>query len=311
MSGSFFKSTCRKSLSTTPCPSSKSQKVVKHRLSLGLISIFFLFLCPAMSSLVKYWRLRPGTWLSGVPEPRVSKERPEERQTSEWASKQLSENACVSSDLIPPLRRAHAHARTHTYTHQPHLPLSLHPPPPYQVRSFNRVRPLPAPLSPPHPGRNQTHHTFLCSQPSHKSLLPPSATFQPNRSSPVRAWDEEAGPLPPWSPSRLLGVAHGRTLPPGYGEKTFVTPVYTTDCRHQRPCFPMRWNADSIASYDCYTCLLTFFWGKVFWLFEERRRCDGDLEIRSQNLFTNWLAVAKVNCTVQTVQSLTRSHLLF
>lgn len=150
---------------------------------------------------------------------------PEERQISEWDSKRLSENACVSYDLIPPLARAHAHAHTcmHTHRHTPAQPpsLSLFPfhPSPTLVRSFGSVHSLPAPLSAPHPGRIQTHHTFLCCQPSHNSLLLPSATFQPNRSSPVRAWDEEAGPLPPWSPPQLLGVAHGRTLPSGYGEK--------------------------------------------------------------------------------------------
>lgn len=124
------------------------------------------------------------------------------------------------------------HTRTHQHT-LPLLPLSLcvSPPSPNQVRSFDRVHSLPVPLSAPHPGRNQTHHTFLCCRPSHNSLLPPSATFQPNRSSPVRAWDEEAGPLPPWTTAQLLGVAHQRTLPAGYGEKNF-----SDSCLHN--CLP-------------------------------------------------------------------------
>lgn len=128
---------------------------------------FLLLLCPVMSTLVKYWRLCPGTWLSRVPELSFQ-ERPEEREIRRWDSKQLSENACVSYDLIPPLAHAHSHAHSCTHAHTSTLSPSLSPPAPpspNQVRSFDRVHSLPVPLSAPHPGRNQTHHTFLCCRP--------------------------------------------------------------------------------------------------------------------------------------------------
>lgn len=214
-------------------------------------------------------------------------------ETNQWVRLKATEWKCLRGLRLDPSFDECTHLHTHTRTHQ--------------VRSFDRVHSLPVPLSAPHPGRNQTHHTFLCRQNTPPPNLPsPHIPTQQEFTCTGLRREERAPPATIYS-SALGSGTRQNTACRLRGKKTFVTPVYTTICWHHRPYFPKWWITDSAATYNCYTRLLTFPEGKLCFGFLRCggswcsvagcRQCRSDLEIRSQHVFTNWPLKDTVNCT--------------
>lgn len=207
-----------------------------------------------------------------------------------YDSKQLSENACVSCDLIPPLASAHAHTHTHPLT----------PPLAYPGESLwrGRVHSLPVPLSVPHPVRNQKVHTFLCVKPPPPCCIPPQQEF-------TCVGLRLGGQAPPSTISSLaLGSgteqnAACRLWGREKKKKPLVTLVFTTrfaDANGHIFYVPNTW----YGFYDCYMPVLSLFR-------RESRLCCRLRRRQSEDSKAEWgrcqqwpwhliLALANINC---------------